>query len=245
MTISGNEYKTIVLASIVVALTLAFDDGRKVFVWRYWVSNFLITVIIVIILLLIFIQSTKYIAKKAGLKSTFGIWEIKRTGISRGAVVKTGLYVGMFIPIVVAFATQGKIPCGTAMQYEVEVDSAAKRWGRKFHYIEDKERARIAVAGPFTMMMLALLVKIINFPFAEKVVLGALTLAVSTMLPLPKLNGLQAFMASRPMYTFYGVFIVITTVFMKVVSPILLFCIGILLAMGTMIFEYYKVEAGL
>ena len=237
---SKREIGAIVLGSLAVALTIAFDDSRKVFVLSFWLSNYAITFVLTLVALSLFALLSKYAAHRLQIDLRVEVWRIRRL-LLRKKVGKKNLYFGVLLPVLIAFVTLGKVPFGASLQYTLETEPA-KRMGRKFVHVTDFEQATIAVAGSICLMVIAILLKL--FPFfslADRFITILRVVSVSSLLPLPNLNGLRAYLGSTHLYLFAVVLVVLSAVLINLVASLVLVVILLFFALFMVILRYWYV----
>ena len=77
-----SEIKYFVIAVLVMAFALAFNDGSEVFEWAYWLNNFIMTTLIVGFSFLIHQVAHKLAAQHHGFETEFKLWGIKNLKFS-------------------------------------------------------------------------------------------------------------------------------------------------------------------
>lgn len=106
----------------------------------------------------------------------------------------------------------------------------AYRLGRKFTKLTEYENAKLALISPLTAIFVAIIAKMILPNIPELVLINSM-LAISYMLPLPKLNGSTIFFGSKILYTLSFIFILLTALLLNFVEPLLATFIAIVCAM--------------
>lgn len=225
------------IASIVIAFTIAFDDKQPTFILKDWLMNYLTTFFLTFLAITIFISATKWQASKSGSTLHIELWNIRRVGWSATAKAKNPIYLSVIIPLMLAIFSSGKVPFGAATQYAITT-KPAHRIGKEFIGLSDYEQAKIATYAPVLLTFIAILMQLFNSPLADRLSYIMLIIAVTNMLPLPNLNGLKAFFGSRLLYAFTGAMILIVLPLINVVKPFTLILIAFIFGIFVLFFTY-------
>ncbi|MBN2881650.1 hypothetical protein JXM83_06395 [Candidatus Woesearchaeota archaeon] len=154
-------------------------------------SNLFISTIISLVILLMFISVTKFTAIKRG-------YDVK---------IETSPIM-IFISIMVSFISYGVVWFFPIMGLSISHNKKL-RLGMFRYEANLKEMSMISFVGPFAILLMSFFFKIFmnmaqidSFWFAESIKIATF-LAVYTMLPLPKMNGLHIIFDSREKYFMY------------------------------------------
>ncbi len=218
MVLTKREVGQFIIAVIVLGLVLGFNDPSEVFQFSYWLTNYLIVAAVAAIILFLYIIMQKCMAASRGAETQFQIWSMYRYGLKRQKTVKQGIPVGVIIPLIVTIVTLGRIACGTVASSHVQTNERL-RLGRKLQEITDFEKAMILAAGPYTAMIISVIMPMFDpSSFALLFKKAGLVLAISNMLPLPGLDGMKIFLSSPALYIFSVVLIISAGYFMTVLG---------------------------
>lgn len=237
ITFTKKELLTLLVAAIVIALTIAFDDKQPAFILKDWLMNYLATFLLTLLALTIFASATKWQASKSKSAAHIELWSITRVGWSASAKAKTPFYTGVIIPLMLAILSGGKVPFGAATKYSLQTNPV-HRIGKEFIRLTDYEQAKIATYAPTLLTFIAVIMRLFNSPLADRLSYIMLVIAVTNMLPLPSLNGMKAFFGSRLLYIFTSAMILITLPLINVVKPLTLILIAFIFGIFILFFTY-------
>lgn len=216
-----HEIQQIIAAIIVLAFIFSFKASIDSITW---IKEFLLMLILSGLSLYINILGHKYAAVSNGAEAKFQLWTIERFGFSKAAVLKKKpvdpllrllhniaffpLQLWLVVPILVTIFSNGQLPFAAVYTTAITM-TAAHRLGKRYLRISEIETAKIALVGPLLNIAFALIIKSLFglTGIAGDLVLINLALAISNMLPLPKLDGSQVFFSSILLYIFSIVFI--------------------------------------
>ncbi len=238
-----KEVLHLLLSSIILGFVFGFDDKRPVFILSLWFQNYLFVTLLSFISLLIFILSQKIISSIYRANSEYRVWYTRRFLIRESGYIKSKqpepkLYetipLGIILPILVILFSKGSLPFSAVLQTQI---SAFKphRIGKKFSEVTEYESSVIALCPIITCMIIALLSKFLNL---ESLYIINLSLAISNILPLPKLNGMTIFFGSRFLYIFSFFLITLLAIF-SYFLPIFASIVFSLLASIIILILYY------
>lgn len=243
-----KTYKILIISALILGFVFGFDDKRPVFELSSWLLNYLKATIFSFIALTIFLYTPNLFKEKYGCKIGYEIWNLKRFGIkpwrtfakkSRIGSINVrikSIPIGIIIPILITLLSKGSLYFVATLSMLTTI-KPAYRIGKK-SVIQEFENAKIALIGPLTMILLAVLIQTI-FPQLHDFTLISSMIAISYMLPLPGLNGATIFFSSKPLYTLSAVFIIITALLLNFISPILATIIATIFAI-TLALIYLK-----
>lgn len=126
--------------------------------------------------------------------------------------------------------SSGQILFAAITSLDISINKAY-RIGKKFANLTNFESAKIAVIGPLTNILLALLATPFNIPFLKPFIAINTAIAISYMLPLPGIDGGTVFFGSKPLYVLSAVFIGLIAVIMNFVGATSTFIIAGLFAL--------------
>ena len=183
----------------------------------HWVSNFILTLILVTVAILVHNFGHKLVAFFYGATTELRIWYIKEMPISLkpGAKTVKNIPLGAIIPLVVTLLTNGLLYFLTVIQIVIKSDPV-KKLGRKWKRTSNFEEAKIMLAGPICSILLAYLIKATSTN--QTFLLINTLLAVFTVIPIPKLDGAEAYINSRPLFGFGFFFIIASAILLNIAT---------------------------
>lgn len=199
---SHNEIKAILIASGLLGFMFTFRD--------FTLSNLFFSVIIAIASLFFHVAAQKIISLSIGYSADFKLW-----------------WYGLLAGLAVTFISNGKIwwlflPGGITFSL-----IARQRLGKMRYGLNYTQMGIIAFSGVIASIVFGTVFKNIdlyllgsNVIWLHKIFIFNLVLAISTMLPIPPLNGGYLFFASRMWFSFlfgtvfaYGVFTLVFEIY--------------------------------
>lgn len=200
------------LISAIIVLAFVFSVKNITNFWN-WIGSFILMFILTGISLLIKIIAQKKAAIASGARANFELWRIHRLGFSQARKIKWSFInwvsnAWLIVPLLISLFSNGQIPFAAPGTIKV-TESPAYRLGKKYSFTTEFEVAKIALIGPITNILFALIIKTI---FGTSGIAGALifiniAMAISNILPIPKLDGGQVFFGSLLLYIFGTTFI--------------------------------------
>ncbi len=226
---------------LILTLVFAFNDGQEKFELGFWIVNFLKVLVIVAIGAFVHDLGHDLFCRKYGFNSEFRLWGMKRIWFSKhpqfprsynifGKNLKVYQFpLGVVLALLVMLLSNGKLFWAAVSGYGLIVEKA-HRLGKKFVEVTDFEEAKIALAGPMFLLLLAIVLKIFNGGgMFDQVILIYSYMVVYDMLPLPGLDGSKVFWGSRPLFAFSFVFTIaaIAAIYLLNVWVALLIAVGL------------------
>lgn len=248
MLFNKTEVKHLVISALVLGFVFGFDDGKPLFVFSYWILNYLKFVVLSFIVLIIQELGQKLIAARSGCITEHRIWKIKRYGFARHReFIKLpfgieNLYLGIIIPILLTILSSGQLKFA-AVGLSLITINPAYRLGRKYAHLTDFETAKIALTGPLIAMLFALILKI--FPvnsIAANLIVISTAFALSNIIPLPRLDGFETFFGSKPLFVFGAAFLIgcyYLIIYMNLFTTLIL---SLIMAAILVVLYYYYIE---
>ena len=217
---NNHEIQQFIAASLVIGFIFSFGAYANLL---SWLKEFIIATLLGGFALYIKVLGQKYAAVSNGAEAKFELWTISRFWFNKAAILKkpTDPILRIFynltfilfnfwliLPILLVFLSNGNIHFAAISTLAIGV-TAAHRLGKKYLQPSEAEIAKIALVGPVLNMLFALIVKTL---FGLSGIAGLfvsinIALAISNMLPIPKLDGGLIFFGSKLLYTFGIVFI--------------------------------------
>ena len=211
---SADEIRSFIVTAVFLGFMFSFRDwGIDVFDAREGFFNWFNSVIVVAFVLFFYLAAQRLMAIRKGYKVEYKMW-----------------FYGMIIALLVTFVTRGYIILGfvgTTIIYHLE----GHRLGKFRYGLNYKDLGVISLMGPLAALLLAMFFKVISqfftaSPLVSKMVLVCLLVACVSMIPLPWIDGGNVFFASRLLWVFTFVSILIASVLLYFYSSIL----GIIIA---------------
>ena len=160
-------------------------------------------------------------------RKIFGLFSIKKFPL------------GIIIPLLVSFLSDGGLYFVAILSSAVIIDPLY-RLGRHYTHLSDFEEAKIAVSGPISNILLAVLIKIFNIAPLKDLTFVCSVIAISYMLPLPGLDGLKVFFGSKLLYIFSVIFILTTAFLLNFVGGFAALFIGLIFGLLAISSYFYK-----
>ncbi len=187
-----KEIGTLVLLTIILALTVSFLKNQ-----------ILLNVLPVVFLVLAFNVAAKKIAAFY-LDSEIRIkpWSVERSASKPGQFFKRSFPIGIFLPIIVALISFGKLFWMGSMVFDVKPKEyrAAKRHGLySFSEMTEHHLGLIAAAGVFVNLVAAVLGYFLGFPNFARL---NIYYAFFSMIPLSDLDGNKIFFGNIVLWSF-------------------------------------------
>jgi len=227
MKIKKEELRTIIITSLILGFVFGFDDKKEIFNLSGWTANFILQIIQSALFITIFIAITKYFSDKKGVDTEFKIWRIKTTYLGH-------TIYGIALPILVTLISYGKMFFPAVLMPSFS-HKKTKRLGKKYEIPTGMELARISSMAPLIFTIIAVLLNSIKDSLPQHTALIPLAIAISLMLPIPKLNGGYVFFGSPTLYMFCIAFIILSYILMIVLNPLFTILLALLLSFILMI----------
>lgn len=197
--LSKKEIGTLILTTIVLALTISFLKIET-----------LIPILLAIFLVLVLNVAAKKVAAFY-LESEIEVkpWQMERYGFKKHHYFKKPVPIGIFLPIIVALVSLGRLLWMASMVFDVKprVYRAAKRHGLySFSEMTEAHIGLIAAAGIVINLVAAVFGYFLGFPiFARLNVLYVFF----NMLPLSDLDGNKIFFGNIVLWSFLATLVLI------------------------------------
>ena len=239
--LSKTEAINFIFTVLVLAIVFGYNDGRPVFEFSFWITNFFKVLVIAAISIYLHNIAHKYVAKRYGLAVEHRVWGIKKLSLAEPKYPKKisifgkkfvieSFPLGIILPILFAIFTNGRFYFATVESYKLFMKRIS-RFGKRFIHVTDFEEAKIAIAGPLVNIFIAIAFSTINFNgMFDSIVLINSWIALFHMLPFPELDGFKVLVGSVPIYIFSFVFILCVTLFMKFIGSFGALLLALLLA---------------
>jgi len=160
-------------------------------------------------------------------KKVFGFFNIKQ------------IPLGVIFPLLVSILSSGGL-FFTSVLSSVTSVKPIYRLGRNYTFLSDFEEAKIAVSGPMSNIVLAILIKMFDIAPLNEMIFVCSMIAICYMFPLPGLDGLKVFFGSKLLYIFSVVFILTTAFLLNFVSGMLALVMGLSFGLTAMVNYFFK-----
>ena len=216
-----SELRGLVISIVAIAFIISFKEwGATEFDLTVGLYNLFNAVLIVALSILVHDAGQRLWGLAIGYRVEFKIWSF-----------------GLLAALIIAFVTNGSlwliIPSGFLLHH-----IAAHRLGWFRYGINYFGQAMVALAGPLFTLMLIILLKVLSTfspnPLIQKAIMLNVVYTITSLLPIPPLDGSKIYFGSRMLYAFALPAIVVSTILMVVDVPIffalvLSFLVGVVL----------------
>ena len=216
-----HELRGLIIATLAIAFVISFKDwGTAFFDFRVGLYNLFNAILIVALSILVHDAGQRLWGLAIGYRVEFRMWTF-----------------GLIGALIVAFVSNGNlwliVPSGFLLHH-----LAGHRLGWFRYGINYFGQAMVALAGPLFTLMLVIFLKVLNIfspsPLIHKAIIFNVIYAITSLLPIPPLDGSKVYFGSRMLYAFALPAIAISTILMVVNVPIFLslvlsFLVGIVL----------------
>ena len=230
------ELKGIIISTFVIAFIISFKEwGAVKFDVGVGLFNLFNAILIVALSILVHDAGQRIWGLAIGFRVEYRMWSL-----------------GLLIALIAAFVSNGGfwliIPAGFMIHH-----LAGHRLGYFRYGLNYFGQAMVALAGPLFTMMLIILLKIIYAlyptPLIQKAIVFNVVYAITSMIPIPPLDGSKIYFGSRMLYAFVMPTISIATILMVVSVPVFLalvlsFLVGVVLWMTYYITFERKIWSG-
>ena len=231
-----HELRGLVISIIVIAFIISFKEwGTANFDFGAGLFNLFNAILIVALSILIHDAGQRLWGLAVGYRIEFRMWGF-----------------GLLVSLVIAFISNGSlwiiVPGGFILHH-----LAGHRLGWFRYGINYFGQAMVALAGPLFTVMLIILLKILYVfspnPLIQKAIIFNVVYAITSLLPIPPLDGSKIYFGSRMLYAFVLPAIIVAAILMIVNIPVffalvLSFLVGIVLWLVYYISFERKVWAG-
>jgi len=218
---TSSELRGLIISILAIAFIISFKEwGATEFDLAVGLYNLFNAVLIVALSILVHDAGQRLWGLAIGYRVEFKLWSF-----------------GLLAALVVAFATNGSlwliVPSGFLLHH-----IASHRLGWFRYGINYFGQAMVALAGPLFTLMLIILLKVLSTfspnPLIQKAIVLNVIYAITSLLPIPPLDGSKIYFGSRMLYAFALPAIVVSTILMVVNVPIffalvLSFLVGVVL----------------
>ncbi len=215
------ELRGLIISILIIAFIISFKEwGKTGFDFVEGLYNLFNAILIVALSILIHDMGQRLCGLAIGYRVEFKLWSF-----------------GLLIALIITFLSNGNlwliVPGGFILHL-----LAGHRLGWFRYNINYFGQAMVALAGPLFTLMLIILLKMLSVfstnPLIQKAVIFNVVYVITSLLPVPPLDGSKIYFGSRMLYAFILPAIVVATILMIVNVPIffslvLSFLVGIVL----------------
>ena len=216
-----HELRGLIIATLAIAFVISFKDwGPTSFDFQVGLYNLFNAILIVALSILVHDAGQRLWGLAIGYRVEFRMWTF-----------------GLIGALIVAFVSNGNlwliVPSGFLLHH-----LAGHRLGWFRYGINYFGQAMVALAGPLFTLMLVIFLKVLNIfspsQLIHKAIIFNVIYAITSLLPVPPLDGSKIYFGSRMLYAFALPAITVSTILMVVNVPIFLslvlsFLVGIVL----------------
>lgn len=243
-----KEINSLLAASLILGFVVSFRKwGYEEFSLAIGISNLFRTFLVSFIVLSIYLIANKNAARLHGSKITFRVWNMERYWFSRsskfsnlkffGTRVFKSFKAGFFIPVLFSLFSNGLIKFAAVGYSEIN-EISSQRMGRRLKNLTDFEIARIHLAGPMAVLLLAIFLSSISS--FNSIVEIAKLVAIYSFLPFSRLDGSKILFGSLPLYLFALIFTVGSLILVTMISGTATIFLALLTAIILMLIYLYK-----
>lgn len=202
-----HELRSLVISILIIGFIISFKEwGIATFDFGEGIYNLFNAILIVALSILIHDAGQRLWGLAIGYRIEFKMWSF-----------------GLVFALIIAFISNGRlwliIPGGFMLHH-----LAGHRLGWFRYGINYFGQAMVALAGPLFSLMLIILLKVLSTfspnPLIHKAIIFNVVYTITSMLPIPPLDGSKIYFGSRMMYAFALPAIAIATILMIIDIPI-------------------------
>ena len=216
-----HELRGLIIAMLAIAFIISFKEwGTTSFDFQVGLYNLFNVILIVALSILVHDAGQRLWGLAVGYQVEFRMWTF-----------------GLIVALIVAFISNGNlwliVPSGFLLHH-----LAGHRLGWFRYGINYFGQGMVALAGPLFTLMLVIFLKVLSAfspnPLIHKAIIFNVIYAITSLLPIPPLDGSKIYFGSRMLYAFALPAIALSTILMVVNVPIFLslvlsFLVGIVL----------------
>lgn len=204
-----HEVRGLAIAIFAIAFIISFKEwGASSFDFISGLYNLFNAVLIVALSILVHDAGQRIWGLAIGYRIEFKIWSF-----------------GLFLALIIAFISNGSlwiiVPSGFMLHH-----LAGHRLGFFRYGVNYFGQAMVAFAGPLFTLMLIILLKVLSvfFPNAlvQKAIMFNVIYLITSLLPIPPLDGSKIYFGSRMLYAFVMPAIAVASILMIVEIPVFL-----------------------
>ncbi|MDP2908828.1 MAG: hypothetical protein Q8N77_03400 [Nanoarchaeota archaeon] len=249
----SNQIRDFLITILVVTFVFAFDDKQATFQLGYWLSNFLQVSASVTLVVLVHYLGHKWAARRYGVNVVHKVWSIRRYGflakshfpvkidfLGITVIPIQSFPLGAVLAVIISFLSNGKFFFMPVEAIDIE-EEEYKRMGRWKLRVLEREAARIAFAGPAASMIFAFILQLFNESgMFDQIILISCLYSLYHMIPWSQLDGAKILFGSIYLYVFGVMFLLLSFLFIMLLSPGLAFFISLALAIIVLVIFFVK-----
>ena len=225
---NSHELRSLIISILIISFIISFKEwGTKSFDFGVGVFNLFNSILIVALSILVHDTGQRLWGLAIGYRIEFKMWSF-----------------GLLFGLVIAFLSNGNlwliVPSGFVLHH-----LAGHRLGWFRYGINYFGQAMVALAGPLFTLMLIILLKVLTVFSAsaiiEKAIIFNVVYLITSMLPIPPLDGSKIIFGSRMLYAFVLPALVVATILMIVDIQILL-SLSLSLLVGVVLWLVYYIS---
>lgn len=207
--INKREGISILIAVILMALIISFTEKT------INLEKFVLGLLISFIIIGVSVISKKITAKKLDLFVEIKPWTFQRYGITRESYFKNPIPIGLILPIILGFLSQGKIKFLAFLEFKTtaRVSKVTKRNSlKKYSSVMEWDDALLGFYSMLGVLILGIIASLLGTIFFKDLAKYALIYSISNLIPISSLEGTKIFFGSRPLYVFSWIILVLAAV---------------------------------
>lgn len=225
---NSHELRGLIISILIISFIISFKEwGTTNFDFGVGVFNLFNSILIVALSILVHDTGQRLWGLAIGYRTEFKMWSF-----------------GLLFGLVIAFLSNGNlwliVPSGFVLHH-----LAGHRLGWFRYGINYFGQAMVALAGPLFTLMLIIFFKILSIlspnPLIQKAIMFNVIYLITSMLPIPPLDGSKIFFGSRMLYAFVLPALVVATILMIVDIQILL-SLSLSLLVGVVLWLVYYIS---
>lgn len=194
-----NKKETIAISLAIILMALIISFVKKELILETLASSLLIALIIISTA----VFSKKITAKNLDMSIEIKPWTFQRYWISRSSYFKRPVSIGLILPIVLAFLSEGKIKFLAFLEFETKAlpSKVSKRYGlKRYPNVMEWDDALIGFYSLLGVLSLGIISSLLDILFFKELAKYALIYSISNFIPISSLEGTKIFFGSRNLY---------------------------------------------
>lgn len=225
---NSHELRGLIISILIISFIISFKEwGTTSFGFGVGIFNLFNSLLIVALSILVHDTGQRLWGLAIGYRVEFKMWSF-----------------GLLFGLVIAFLSNGNlwliVPSGFVLHH-----LAGHRLGWFRYGINYFGQAMVALAGPLFTLMLIILLKVLTVfsssALIEKAIIFNVVYLITSLLPIPPLDGSKIFFGSRMLYAFVLPALVVATILMIVDIQILL-SLSLSLLVGVVLWLVYYIS---
>ncbi len=223
-----HELRGLLISIFVIAFIISFREwGVESFDFSAGLLNLFNAILIVALSILVHDAGQRIWGLSIGFRVEYKMWTF-----------------GLLVALIIAFITNGRfwliVPAGFLLHH-----LAGHRLGFFRYGINYFGQAMVALAGPLFTFMLIILLKILNSlypnPLIQNAIIFNVVYVITSLLPIPPLDGSKIYFGSRMLYAFVLPAMVVASILMIINIPVF-FAIVLSFLVGVVLWLVYYIS---